>query len=112
MLLSESSLTVSIFLLFKYSSILSRSCLNQYATNTGFPFADSIKSSKSKITATDIRNYFMNLDCFTSKDLKKAFPNCEITVRNALYLAKNSGLIKSTETRGEYLVIAKSQKTD
>lgn len=53
-----------------------------------------------------VRNYMLSMNSFTVKELKQHFPNLSTgTINNALYLAKNKGLITSTG-RGEYRVKA------
>lgn len=51
-----------------------------------------------------VRDYFLGMKSFTSKELKEHFPSLtDSTIRNALYLAKSKGLITSTG-RGQYCV--------
>lgn len=53
-----------------------------------------------------VRNYMLSMNSFTVKELKQHFPNLSTgTINNALYLAKNKGLITATG-RGEYRVKA------
>lgn len=53
-----------------------------------------------------VRNYMLSMNSFTVKELKQHFPNMSTgTINNALYLAKNKGLITATG-RGEYRVKA------
>lgn len=53
-----------------------------------------------------VRDYMLSMSSFTVKDLKHHFPNLSTgTINNAVYLAKNKGLITATG-RGEYRVKA------
>lgn len=53
-----------------------------------------------------VRDYMLSMNSFTVKELKQHFPNLSTgTINNALYLAKNKGLITATG-RGEYRVKA------
>jgi RNA polymerase sporulation-specific sigma factor len=54
--------------------------------------------------STTVREYFLTLDTFTTKELKAHFPNyLSDTIKNALYLAKQKGLIIQI-SRGQYMV--------
>ena len=53
-----------------------------------------------------VRDYMLSMSSFTVKDLKHHFPNLSTgTINNAVYLAKNKGLITATG-RGEYRIKA------
>ena len=57
---------------------------------------------KSKVK--QVRDYMLNMDSFTVKDLKNHFPNfTACTINNALSLAKSKGLITAI-SRGKYVV--------
>lgn len=54
----------------------------------------------------EVREYMLSLDGFTIEVLRRKFPKVPYTtINNAISLAKNKGLIKSTGERGKYRVI-------
>ena len=66
---------------------------------------DVTKSTAKRVNHVKlIRDYMLSMSSFTLKDLRCHFPNhTTITINNAVYLAKNKGLITATG-RGEYVV--------
>lgn len=60
----------------------------------------SIEKEKSKVK--QVRDYILSMDHFTTKELKRHFPNLtSVTINNAIQLAKKKGLITATNI-GEY----------
>lgn len=68
------------------------------------PKADTNLTDPKESKVKKIRDYILSIESFTTKELRKQFPEfTNITINNAIYLAKKKGLIVSTE-KGKYIV--------
>lgn len=98
----------------KNKGLITSTGRGKYIVNENSPKPETIENPKAKKCSKakpvkdnkveKVRNYMLTLESFTFKELSEHFPDLSVKdIRNALYLAKNKGLITSTD-RGKYTV--------